>query len=281
MAVLHVCASILSSHQRRLQHHRRLPTLLHHPRQRHRRPDKRLHDQAVSVGLSPSAAAKSKLTLPSTGLYRLAITIANTLTIASFSIIFLRWRGQIGWPETVILCFPVGIGFGVSLSAAFIGLAAGLDPSQVAVSTSGFYLSLNIGSLTGVTSASVLISVFVQRELSRRLGDLPNAGQIIRDVMSSFDSINDLPREVGQVVLGAYTQSFKGVWCKFLSSEWEWEALAYIVTVTCLIFGCLSLVAGMVMREGQLEESTPPRPPTTVRTQNYNTFASPNKPVDE
>jgi len=87
------------------------------------------------------------------------------------------------------------------------------------VSTSGFYLSLNIGSLTGVTSASVLISVFVQRELRRRLGDLPNAGQIIRDVTSNFDSINDLPREVREIVLGAYTQSFKGVWRRYLPCQ--------------------------------------------------------------
>jgi MFS family permease len=104
----------------------------------------------------------------STGLYRRVTLVALVLSNASFLVIFLRWRGGTGWWGT-LYGFPIGLGFGVSLSAAFIGLAAGLESSKTATATSGFYLSLNLGSLFGVSLASLLISASVQRGLLKKL----------------------------------------------------------------------------------------------------------------
>jgi hypothetical protein len=106
--------------------------------------------------------------LVSTGLYRLVTLVALVLSNASFLLIFLRWRGDTGWWES-LYGFPIGLGFGVSLSAAFIGLAAGLDSSDTATATSGFYLSLNLGSLFGVSLASLLISASVRQGLLKKL----------------------------------------------------------------------------------------------------------------
>lgn len=131
----------------------------------------------------------------------------------SFLAVFLRWRGSSGWAET-LYGFPIGLGFGVSLSSAYIGLTADLEPSHVAVSTSGFYMCLNLGSLFGVSAASILICTFVERLLRRSLADLPDAEKIIHDVTSNFDRINELPGKVAEVVLGAYTRSFVNVWRK-------------------------------------------------------------------
>lgn len=66
----------------------------------------------------------------------------------------------------------------MSLSAAFIALTAGLESSKVAVSTSGFYLSLNLGSLVGVSVASLLIQSSVQQELRETLSDSPNRDKV-------------------------------------------------------------------------------------------------------
>lgn len=133
---------------------------------------------------------------------------------SSFLAIFLRWRGAAGWLET-LYGFPIGVGFGVSLSAAFIGLTSSVEASKVAVSTSGFYLSLNLGSLMGVSSASLLISSFVKHTLHQRLRGLPDADKMIHNVTSNFDTIRDLPRGVRDAVLETYTQSFTNVWCQF------------------------------------------------------------------
>lgn len=119
-----------------------------------------------------------------------------------------------GWIGT-IYGFPIGLGFGVSLSAAFIGLTAGLDPSKVSISTSGFYLSLNLGCVIGISSASMLISSFVKSMLQQRLQGVANAGKIIHDVTTNLGSIDDLSPEVANVVRDTYTRSFANVWCKY------------------------------------------------------------------
>jgi MFS family permease len=106
--------------------------------------------------------------LGSTGLYRLVILVALVLSNSGFLVIFLRWHGDTRWWEA-LYGLPIGLGFGVSLSAAFIGLAAGLESSKIATATSGFYLSLNLGSLFGVSLASLLISTSLQRGLSKKL----------------------------------------------------------------------------------------------------------------
>ncbi|KAL2022365.1 hypothetical protein VTK56DRAFT_5432 [Thermocarpiscus australiensis] len=175
-----------------------------------------------------------------TGLYRRVIILAIILSNISFLAVFIRWRGSTGWVET-LYGFPIGLAFGVSLSAAYIGLTAGLDASQVAVGTSGFYLCLNLGSLFGVSTASMLISAFVERALQESLSALPDRERrrIIHDVTSSFDRVNELPWKIAQAVLTAYIKSFVNVW------------------VFSLVFGFLALFASFVMREGRLGKQPP------------------------
>ncbi|KAK0726524.1 major facilitator superfamily domain-containing protein [Apiosordaria backusii] len=186
-----------------------------------------------------------------TGLYRLITNIAVVLSNLSFLAIFLRWRGVTHWGET-LYGFPIGVGFGVSLSAAFIALTAGLESTQVAVATSGFYLSMNLGSLLGVSGASLLIASFVERTLREKLPDLPDKEQIIRDVLSNFDTIDGLPKKIAGIVLKAYEKSFVSVW------------------LFCVVFGVLGLISSFVMREGQLHHSPAPskaKRPGTTRSQ--------------
>ncbi|KAK3390705.1 major facilitator superfamily domain-containing protein [Podospora didyma] len=168
-----------------------------------------------------------------TGRYRMVTSVATVLSNIAYLVIFLRWRGSTGWLET-LYGFPVGFGFGVSLSAAFIGLTAGLDSSEVAMSTSGFYLTLNIGSLIGVSSASLLVNSFVERVLKERLCGIPGAAKIIRDVSSNLDNIERLPYQIVMIVRKTYTESLVIVW------------------LFSLLGGCVGWVASLVMREGQL-----------------------------
>ncbi|KAK4134629.1 MFS general substrate transporter [Trichocladium antarcticum] len=190
-----------------------------------------------------------------TGLYRFVTIISISLSNLSFLAVFFRWRGPTGWGET-LYGFPIGLGFGVSLSAAYIGLTARLETFQIAVGTSGFYLCLNLGSLFGVSAASMLITTFVERALRKSLAGLPDMEGIIHDVTSNFDRINQLPREIGEVVVRAYIRGFINVW------------------LFSLLFGCLALVASFIMREGELDKppSKDQRPPR-LPTQEYNTLA--------
>ncbi|KAK3937425.1 major facilitator superfamily domain-containing protein [Diplogelasinospora grovesii] len=189
-----------------------------------------------------------------TGLYRLTTLVSIFLSNLGFLAVFLRWRGVTSWAET--MCgFPIGLGFGVSLSAAFIGLTAGIEACQVAVSTSGFYLSLNLGSLIGVSSSTLLISGFVKSTLSDRLQGVPNASDIIRDVTSNFDRINELPEKIADLVREAYMGSIMHVW------------------LFSLVCGCLAFIACLVMREGQMDQCT--NKGKKPASQDYDTFSRP------
>ncbi|EGO58828.1 hypothetical protein NEUTE1DRAFT_120758 [Neurospora tetrasperma FGSC 2508] len=198
----------------------------------------------------------SGLVIKRTGLYKWVIVVAVVLSDLSFTAIWLRWRGGEGeggtttnWWETGY-GFPVGVGFGVSLSAAFIGLTAALEGdkkkkkpgegggSQVAVATSGFYLSLNLGSLFGVSGASLIISSVVEKTLRKELDGVPDRRHIIKEVMSNMDKIGELPDWLKEVVKGAYTRSFMYVW------------------LYALVAGCLALGASFIMKEGQLKDTS-------------------------
>lgn len=217
----------------------------------------------------------SGFVIKKTGLYKLVSIVAVVLSDVGFGGIWLRWRGGGGgpgqeggtgmgtgtsWWETSY-GFPVGVGFGVSLSAAFIGLTAALENkpderkgSQVAVATSGFYLSLNLGSLFGVSGASLIISSVVEKTLRKDLdgivGTPEDKAKIIKEVMSNIDKIGELePGWLQEVVKGAYTRSFVYVW------------------LYALVAGCLALGASFIMKEGQLEDNQLSHP-SSVRKKN-------------
>ncbi|KAK4184064.1 putative multidrug resistance protein fnx1 [Podospora australis] len=190
-----------------------------------------------------------------TGLYRLIIIVSTTLSTLSFVAILFRWRDHTGWAET-LYGFPIGVGFGVSLSAAFIALTSGLEAFQVAVATSGFYLSMNLGSLIGVSGASLLISTYVERRLQNSLPEMPEKGQIIHDVLSSIDNIDKLPKKLADLVLAAYSKSFINVWG------------------LCLSFALAALVTTFLMREGQIASSRPEnKRPSASQRHGYGTVS--------
>lgn len=165
--------------------------------------------------------------------YRLIIWVSIAFSNFSFLAIFLRWRGHTGWLETMY-GFPVGLGFGVSLSAAYIALTARLDSSKVAVSTSGFYLSLNLGSLVGVSVASLLIQSSVRQQLRETLRDFPNRDQLMDKILSNLDIIHKVPPKLREIIVEAYCNSLIHVW------------------VFALLCGCLAFVVSLFMREAPL-----------------------------
>ena len=147
----------------------------------------------------------------------------------SFFAIFWRWRGAIGWLET-LYGFPVGLGFGVSLSSTFIGLTERVR-HQVAVVTSGFYLFLNLGSLFGVGMSSLLVQSVAKRDFLAYFKDEkvltcyamkippPNTpktmltlSQIVDAIMSDLDYVFTLPSKEWPVVVDIYARSLVNVW---------------------------------------------------------------------
>lgn len=117
------------------------------------------------------------------------------------------------WGE-IFYGFFIGVGFGVFLLVVFIVFILGFELSQVVVVIFGFYFSMNIGSLLGVSIVFFFIVFFVESILRDKLFDLLDKEQIIRDVFFNFDVIDGLLEKIVDIVFKVYERSFVNIWCK-------------------------------------------------------------------
>jgi hypothetical protein len=77
----------------------------------------------------------------------------------------LRWHGHTSFLESLYIV-PGGFGNGIALGTTFIGLTAGVDRGQVAIASSGLYLSSNIGQVGGLSIAAAVLQSALQKDLS-------------------------------------------------------------------------------------------------------------------
>ncbi|KAL8787430.1 MAG: hypothetical protein Q9213_002207 [Squamulea squamosa] len=97
------------------------------------------------------------------------LTIVGTLSsILSYLLLLFLWRGNTSFWESICIA-PGGFGMGIILSTTFIYFAAGVDESQMAIASTGLYLSNNIGVLVGASLASNILQTSFKKGLSRRL----------------------------------------------------------------------------------------------------------------
>ena len=86
--------------------------------------------------------------------------------------IFL-WRGKTNVWESLYIG-PGGLGTGIVLATTFIGLAAGIDESKMAIASTGLYLSANVGSLVGASLASTVLHTSLRNGLNQGLKGFAN-----------------------------------------------------------------------------------------------------------
>ena len=99
-----------------------------------------------------------------TGRYKILSILGGASGTLSYLLMLLRWHGHTSFLESLYI-IPGGFGNGIALSASFIGLTAGLEAGQVAIASSGLYLSSNIGSVGGLSIASAILQSTLRREL--------------------------------------------------------------------------------------------------------------------
>jgi MFS family permease len=87
------------------------------------------------------------------GRYKKLIVLASLIACTAYITIIVGWRGTIyGWEALEIS--PGGFGSGVTTTSTFIALTADMSHENMAVVTSGFYLSSNLGTVLGVSISS-------------------------------------------------------------------------------------------------------------------------------
>lgn len=91
----------------------------------------------------------------------------------AFASLIIYWRGDTN-PLQSSLIFSGGFGTGIAHSAVFVSLANDMEDEDIAIASSGFYLSGNIGGVLGVSAASAVQQVILQRRLLSTLKNHTN-----------------------------------------------------------------------------------------------------------
>jgi len=144
-----------------------------------------------------------------------------------FSLLLTFWRGHTSTAGSLVIFFG-GCASGMANSALFVGLTAGVEKDQIAIATTGLYLSSNISVVAGVSAASAIFQSALRANLHRILqrvvdGDevchnrsllrpeepANSAVQIARKVLSDVAYVQTLHGPLRRLVIRAFVASFR------------------------------------------------------------------------
>ncbi|CAF9927241.1 MAG: hypothetical protein HETSPECPRED_006524 [Heterodermia speciosa] len=162
-----------------------------------------------------------------TASYKLLTLLGAISQIVSYILLILRWRGNTSVWESLYIA-PGGLGSGIMNSAVFIALAAGVDETQMAISSTGYYLAGNIGALIGASVASNILVATLKSGLENALRGVEGGDEVIEKAVSNLGFVNSLEGGLREVVVGCYIRSFEYTHVMSLA----FAALAFLVGVT-------------------------------------------------
>lgn len=116
-----------------------------------------------------------------------------------------RWHGHTSFLESLYI-IPGGFGNGIALSASFIALTAGVDSSQMAIASSGLYLSSNIGMVGGLSVAAAILQSTLRKQLRISLEGMEGRDEIITKALSDIEYVRSLRGRLGTLVIDAYVK---------------------------------------------------------------------------
>ena len=103
-----------------------------------------------------------------------ALTITGTVVSSTaYVLLIFLWCGKTNIWESLYIG-PGGLGTGIVLATTFVGLAAGVDESEIAIASTGLYLSVNVGSLIGASLASTVLQTSLRNGLDEGLRGFAN-----------------------------------------------------------------------------------------------------------
>ncbi len=95
-----------------------------------------------------------------------------------YLLLIATWHGHTNVWESLYIA-PGGFGTGVVGAVMFVCMAAGIDESQMAIASTGIYLSSNIGSLVGASLASNVLQTVLRTGLETGLQDFPDKETVL------------------------------------------------------------------------------------------------------
>ncbi|KAI5196798.1 MFS general substrate transporter [Aureobasidium subglaciale] len=143
-----------------------------------------------------------------TGRYKPPTVLASLSAILCFSLLLIVWRGHTSTAGSLVIFFG-GCASGMANSAVFVGLTAGVEKSQMAIATTGMYLSANISVVAGVSVASAIFQSALRSNLHRMLGRVVGGEEIARKVLSDVAYVQTLHGPLRRLIIRAFVASFR------------------------------------------------------------------------
>ncbi|KAF7942589.1 uncharacterized protein EAE97_006043 [Botrytis byssoidea] len=161
-----------------------------------------------------------------TGHYKPILLLGALSSLTSYTLLLLRWHGHTSFLESLYI-IPGGFGNGIALSASFIGLTAGVEQEELAIATSGLFLSANVGCVVGVSGAGSVMEAGLEKGLRVALEGWEGSQTIIERALSDIEYVRNLDGKLGELV--------KIVYVNCLSYT---HALSVFAAVVALIAAC-------------------------------------------
>ncbi|KAF7940449.1 uncharacterized protein EAE98_000576 [Botrytis deweyae] len=138
-----------------------------------------------------------------TGHYKPILLLGALSSLTSYALLLLRWHGHTSFLESLYI-IPGGFGNGIALSASFIGLTAGVEQEELAIATSGLFLSANVGCVVGVSGAGSIMQAGLEKGLRVALEGWEGSQKIIERALSDIEYVRNLDGELGELVKNVY-----------------------------------------------------------------------------
>ena len=175
--------SLLCPHPKRVKRYGRQVLAASRHRIRYRGTSSRTHHQQVRWPYNPRGKRIELDPLPldrdadratsfsdRTYKYKRLAILAIAIQAIGFLLVAVRWREGIN-PWEVSYAVAAGFGFGMVLSAQFIGLSASAPKPQLATAIGLYYLCQQFGDIMGVGLAAAFVRAQFSRALQNTLGD--------------------------------------------------------------------------------------------------------------
>ncbi|KAF2099452.1 MFS general substrate transporter [Rhizodiscina lignyota] len=168
-----------------------------------------------------------------TGRYKLPIIISGFSAILCFTLLLITWHGNTPVWQAFFVFFG-GFATGIANSAVFVDLAATVDESEIAIASSGLYLSTNIGAVGGVSVASAIFGNSLKTRLADLLSNWPDGQKVAEKAASNIEYVQGLTGQLHRLVISAYVFAFRQ---------------AFVFSLCCAV---CALLLGLILKEKKL-----------------------------
>jgi hypothetical protein len=107
--------------------------------------------------------------ITSTGSYKTLIILAPASTSICYLLLLIRWHGHTSLAESLYIAIG-GFGLGISTATVFVFLSASTKKSEAAIAGGGFFLSLCLGEVAGLSAQNAILQITLRGTLEQRLG---------------------------------------------------------------------------------------------------------------